>query len=218
MREVVIVDAVRTPMGRWGGALAGVRPDDMAAHVIASLVERNAVDDEPHRRRLLGRRQPGRRGQPQRRPHGGAAGRATGGGSRCDRQPAVRLGSGGRQLRLPSHQVRRGRPRDRRGLGVDDPRSFRHGQVGHSLGAARPRCTTRRSAGASSTRAWHEAYGSHAMGETAEIVGADHSISREEQDAFALTATAERSPLATRAGSRTRSSRYRSRSGRAILW
>ena len=32
----------------------------------------------------------------------------------------------------------------------------------------------------------HEAYGSHAMGETAEIVGADHSISREAQDAFAL--------------------------------
>ncbi|MGI8941221.1 MAG: 3-oxoadipyl-CoA thiolase, partial [Actinomycetota bacterium] len=44
MTEVVIVDAVRTPMGRFGGALAEVRPDDMAAHVIASLVERTALD------------------------------------------------------------------------------------------------------------------------------------------------------------------------------
>ncbi|HVF53294.1 MAG TPA: acetyl-CoA C-acyltransferase [Actinomycetota bacterium] len=44
MREVFIVDAVRTPVGRFGGALAGVRPDDLAAHVIAALVERNSID------------------------------------------------------------------------------------------------------------------------------------------------------------------------------
>ena len=31
--EALIIDAVRTPMGRYGGALAGVRPDDLAAHV-----------------------------------------------------------------------------------------------------------------------------------------------------------------------------------------
>jgi acetyl-CoA acetyltransferase family protein len=39
-RDVYIVDAVRTPIGRHGGALAGVRPDDLAAHVLRSLVER----------------------------------------------------------------------------------------------------------------------------------------------------------------------------------
>jgi acetyl-CoA acetyltransferase family protein len=36
-----VFDAVRTPFGRYGGALAGVRPDDLAAHVVRTLVERN---------------------------------------------------------------------------------------------------------------------------------------------------------------------------------
>lgn len=43
MREVYVIDGVRTPMGRYGGALADVRPDDLAAHVIEALVRRNAV-------------------------------------------------------------------------------------------------------------------------------------------------------------------------------
>ena len=43
MSDAFIIDAVRTPMGRFGGALASVRPDDLAAHVIAALVERNGV-------------------------------------------------------------------------------------------------------------------------------------------------------------------------------
>ena len=41
MTEVFVVDACRTPMGRVGGQLAGVRPDDLAAHVIAALMDRN---------------------------------------------------------------------------------------------------------------------------------------------------------------------------------
>ena len=41
MVEVVIVDAVRTPIGALGGSLARFRPDDLAAHVIAKLIERN---------------------------------------------------------------------------------------------------------------------------------------------------------------------------------
>lgn len=49
--DVFIADAVRTPMGKIGGGLAGVRPDDLAAGVIASLLERSsgldpaAIDD-----------------------------------------------------------------------------------------------------------------------------------------------------------------------------
>jgi acetyl-CoA acetyltransferase family protein len=39
-REVFVVDAVRTPVGRLGGALAKVRPDDLAAVVIRALLER----------------------------------------------------------------------------------------------------------------------------------------------------------------------------------
>src|SRR5690625_894913 len=39
--EVYIVDAVRTPIGKFNGALKDVRPDDLAATVIKALVERN---------------------------------------------------------------------------------------------------------------------------------------------------------------------------------
>jgi acetyl-CoA acetyltransferase family protein len=44
-RDVFVVDAVRTPVGRFGGALAKVRPDDLAATVIRALLERNAALD-----------------------------------------------------------------------------------------------------------------------------------------------------------------------------
>jgi 3-oxoadipyl-CoA thiolase len=44
MRTAWIIDAVRTPIGRHGGALARVRPDDLAAAAIAALVRRTAVD------------------------------------------------------------------------------------------------------------------------------------------------------------------------------
>lgn len=39
--DVFVVDAVRTPVGRIGGALSGVRPDDLAAHVVRTLLDRN---------------------------------------------------------------------------------------------------------------------------------------------------------------------------------
>ena len=41
MSDVYILDAVRTPIGRYNGALAGVRPDDLAAHAIRSLMQRS---------------------------------------------------------------------------------------------------------------------------------------------------------------------------------
>ena len=41
MKEAVIIDAVRTPIGRYGGALKAVRPDDLAALVLAELIRRN---------------------------------------------------------------------------------------------------------------------------------------------------------------------------------
>src|SRR4051794_21656507 len=44
MPDALIIDAVRTPMGRYRGVLAGVRPDDLAAHVIARAVERTGID------------------------------------------------------------------------------------------------------------------------------------------------------------------------------
>jgi len=46
MREAVIVEAVRTPVGRHGGALAKVRPDDLAALVIKEVVDRAGIELE----------------------------------------------------------------------------------------------------------------------------------------------------------------------------
>jgi 3-oxoadipyl-CoA thiolase len=44
LREAWIVGAVRTPVGRYGGALATVRPDDLAAAVISAVVQRSGID------------------------------------------------------------------------------------------------------------------------------------------------------------------------------
>jgi 3-oxoadipyl-CoA thiolase len=46
MPDAYIVEAVRTPMGAYRGALSGSRPDDLAAHTIAAAVERSGVDPE----------------------------------------------------------------------------------------------------------------------------------------------------------------------------
>jgi acetyl-CoA acetyltransferase family protein len=47
-RDVYVLDGVRTPTGRYGGALAGVRPDDLAARVVGAVVERSP-DLDPER-------------------------------------------------------------------------------------------------------------------------------------------------------------------------
>ena len=44
--HVYLVDGVRTPVGRYGGALAGVRPDDLAALVVGEVVKRAGLDPE----------------------------------------------------------------------------------------------------------------------------------------------------------------------------
>ena len=44
MPEALIIDAVRTPVGRFRGALSTVRPDDLGAHAIAAIVERTGLD------------------------------------------------------------------------------------------------------------------------------------------------------------------------------
>ncbi|MBS1868803.1 MAG: thiolase family protein [Actinobacteria bacterium] len=51
LTDAFVIDAVRTPFGRYGGALAGVRPDDLAAHAVEALLARSpgldpaAIDD-----------------------------------------------------------------------------------------------------------------------------------------------------------------------------
>ena len=46
MPTAYIVDAVRTPIGKFGGALSSVRPDDLAAHVLRELMRRNPSVDK----------------------------------------------------------------------------------------------------------------------------------------------------------------------------
>ena len=46
MPNAYIVDAVRTPIGKFGGALSSVRPDDLAAHVLRELMRRNPSVDK----------------------------------------------------------------------------------------------------------------------------------------------------------------------------
>ena len=46
MPEALIIEAVRTPMGAYRGALSGIRPDDLAAQVISAAVERTGLDPE----------------------------------------------------------------------------------------------------------------------------------------------------------------------------
>jgi 3-oxoadipyl-CoA thiolase len=41
MKTAYIIDSVRTPIGKYGGALSGIRPDDLLAHVIKAILQRN---------------------------------------------------------------------------------------------------------------------------------------------------------------------------------
>ena len=81
--------AVRTPVGRYGGGLAGVRADDLAAPRSRGGRAPGSPAEIDEVSRV---REPGRRGQPQRRADGGAARRAAGLGAGRDREPAVRSG------------------------------------------------------------------------------------------------------------------------------
>src|SRR5258708_5268483 len=45
MKTAYIIDAVRTPIGKYGGALSTVRPDDLLAYIIKALLQRNAAID-----------------------------------------------------------------------------------------------------------------------------------------------------------------------------
>ncbi len=45
MKNVYVIDGVRTPIGKYGGALSSIRPDDLLAHVIKALLQRNTTID-----------------------------------------------------------------------------------------------------------------------------------------------------------------------------
>ncbi len=188
MTQAFICDAIRTPIGRYGGALAGVRADDLGAIPLKALMAAQPAGRlGGRRRRDLRLRQPGRRGQPQRRPHVRPAGRPAHRGAGHHRQPPVRLRHG------------RGRPRRARSIksgetglmiagGVESmsPRPLRDAQ-------GRIRLLAANAAIYDTTIGWRfinplmkKLYETHSMPQTADNVAADFNISRADQDAFAL--------------------------------
>ena len=186
MREAFIVDAVRTPMGRYAGALSGVRPDDLAARVIEALVERNGIPVDQVADVIWG------------------AANQSGEDNRNVARMAALLA--GLPVEVPGATVNR-----LCGSGLEAVNSARRsiladeGSIliaGGSESMSRApfvmgKSTTafaRKTEVHDTTIGWRfvnprlaERFGAHPMGETAEIVGSEYNVSREEQDAFALT-------------------------------
>ena len=129
-RDVFICEGVRTPIGRFGGALAKLRTDDLAAAPIKALMATSAEGRLGQARRgRLWLRQPGGRGQPQCRAHGAPArGPALirPPGSTVNRLCASGLDAVG--ARGARHSRRRSRFHDRRRRRIDVARALRHGQ------------------------------------------------------------------------------------------
>jgi 3-oxoadipyl-CoA thiolase len=186
MPDAVIVDALRTPIGRYGGVLAPVRPDDLAARAISAAVERNGIDpatvDEVYMgctnqagedNRNVARMASLVAGLPQEVP-GVTVNRLCASGLEAVVQAGrqIRLGEAGVVLaggvesmsRAPLVMLKpeRGFPRGDGRL-VDTTIGWRF---------VNPRLAER--------------YSTESMGETAENVAERHGVSREDQDAFAL--------------------------------
>ena len=185
MREAFVVDAVRTPMGRFGGALASVRPDDMAAHVIAAIVERNSVPTDRIDDVMWG-----------------AANQAGEDNRNVARMAALLAGL---PVEVPGATVNRlcGSGLEAVNCAYREIRS-EEGELmiaGGSESMTRAPFVMAKAEKAyartpevyDTTIGWRfvnpkmkEMYGSHPMGEAAEINGRDYGIARDAQDAFAL--------------------------------
>jgi 3-oxoadipyl-CoA thiolase len=185
MPEALIVSALRTPVGRYGGALARVRPDDLAAGVIRALVERTPVDPAAIDDVILGcTNQAGEDA----RNVGRLAALLAGLPVEVPGQTVNRLcGSGLQAVVAASHAIRAGEGDCFIAGGVESmsraPWVTLNPEEGFPRGAP---------ATADSTIGWRftnprfAAEWTISMGETAEEVAARYRISREDQDAFAL--------------------------------
>jgi 3-oxoadipyl-CoA thiolase len=187
MVHAFLVDGVRTPIGRYGGALASVRPDDLAAHVLRELLARHPqVDQDAVDEVVLGcANQAGEdnrnvarmalllAGIPETVP-GVTVNRLCGSGMDALGYAARTVVSGAAEVvvaggvesmsRAPFVLPKAQSPFDRAQAQVYDT------TIGWRLVNA----------------ALQAAYGTDSMPETAENVAADHGISRTDQDAFAL--------------------------------
>ena len=186
-REAFICDAVRTPIGRYGGALAKVRTDDLAAMPIRALMARHPkIDWEKLDEVYFGcANQAGEDNRNVARmalllagPAGQRAGR--------DDQPALRLGHRRGRHRGARHPRRRDRSRHRRRRRIDDAGAVR-------AWARREEAFPRTAEIYDTTIGWRfinplmkSQYGVDSMPETGENVAEEFQVSRADQDAFAL--------------------------------
>jgi acetyl-CoA acetyltransferase family protein len=217
MTEAYLCDAVRTPIGRYGGALSAVRADDLAAAPLRALMERNAgvdweaVDDLIY----------------------GCANQAGEDNRNVARMAALLAGL---PISVPGTTVNRlcGSGMDAVGMAA---RAIKAGDCDlmiaggvESMSRApfvMPKAETafsRSNAVYDTTIGWRfvnpkmkAAHGIDSMPQTADNVAAEYGVSREDQDAFALRSQQDAGPRRRRRGaSPTRSRRSPSRSARAI--
>ena len=184
--DAYICDALRTPIGRYGGALSSVRPDDLLASVLRALVERNAdvdwsgLDDvimgcanqAGEDNRNVARMASLLAGLPEQVP-GATVNRLCASGLEAVGQAARAIRSGEAELiiaggvesmsRAPFVMAKAQTPFDRRAELYDTTIGWRF--INPAMQAL---------------------YGTDSMPETAENVAADFEIKREDQDAFAL--------------------------------
>ena len=186
LREAWIVDAVRTPIGRYGGALASVRPDDLAALVIRAVVDRTGIEPALVEDVVMGcANQAGEDNRNVARMAALLAGLPV----EVAGQTVNRLcGSGLQAINSAAHAI-----------GAGDGDVFIAGGVESMTRAPyvmlKPQGAYERGSRQmeDSTLGWRfvnprmqEAYPPISLGETAERVADEQSVSRERQDAFAL--------------------------------
>src|SRR6476469_9725431 len=197
--DAFVVDAVRTPMGRYRGVLAGVRPDDLAAHTIRAAVERTGLDRGAIRDVYWGaanqsgedNRDAGRMasllaGLPVEVP-GVTVNRLCASGLEAVNQAsrALRLGEGDLYLAGGAESMSRAPwvvPKPEAGL-PRGPQTMHDTPLGWRL----------------INPVMAELYSTESMGETAENVAERYGIPRDEQDRFALQSHA-RAVAATKEG------------------
>ena len=185
-RTPVIVDALRTPFGRYGGALKDVRPDDLAAHVIRALVERTGIDPSTIDDVILGA---ANQAGEDNRNVGRMAALLAGLPIEVAGQTVNRLcGSGLQAVVAAAHAIAYGDGDVFVAGGVES--MTRAPFVSAKPSSAFPRGEQTMY---DTTLGWRftnprlaDAYYPHSMGETAENVVERCGVSREDQDAFAL--------------------------------
>jgi 3-oxoadipyl-CoA thiolase len=186
LREAWIIEAVRTPIGRYGGALASVRPDDLAAMVLRGLVDRAGLDPAQVEDVILGcANQAGEDNRDVARMALLLAGFPVEvGGLTVNRL----CGSGLQAINSAAHAIAVGDGDVFIGGGVESMT-----RAPYVMGKAEGPWDRGPRELQDTTLGWRflnprlaEAYYPYSMGETAENVAERYGISRERQDAFAL--------------------------------